>query len=130
MPTDVTPKRIQRKRTKGWRKPENTVIVDRTSRWGNPFVGYNSHAVWAFKVWLECPTSDYYTAGHIVTWLRSFREVPEEGIGLHKNTDPNLIATEMLEQLSELRGKNLACFCSLDKPCHADVLLELANKEA
>jgi hypothetical protein len=28
-----------------------------------------------------------------------------------------------------LRGKNLACWCPLDKPCHADVLLELANKE-
>ena len=30
---------------------------------------------------------------------------------------------------SELRGKNLACFCPLDKPCHADVLLDLANAE-
>lgn len=28
-----------------------------------------------------------------------------------------------------LRGKNLACWCPLDKPCHADVLLELANRE-
>lgn len=27
----------------------------------------------------------------------------------------------------ELRGKNLACWCPLDQPCHADVLLELAN---
>lgn len=31
--------------------------------------------------------------------------------------------------MSELRGKNLACYCPLDKPCHADVLLEWANKE-
>ena len=30
---------------------------------------------------------------------------------------------------AELRGKNLACFCPLDQPCHADVLLELANKD-
>lgn len=28
----------------------------------------------------------------------------------------------------EVRGKNLACFCRLDQPCHADVLLELANR--
>jgi hypothetical protein len=28
---------------------------------------------------------------------------------------------------SYLRGKNLACWCPLDQPCHADVLLELAN---
>ncbi len=29
--------------------------------------------------------------------------------------------------LSSLRGKDLACWCPLDKPCHADVLLRLAN---
>jgi hypothetical protein len=32
------------------------------------------------------------------------------------------------KDLTELRGKNLACYCKLDQPCHADVLLELANK--
>lgn len=31
--------------------------------------------------------------------------------------------------VAELRGKNLACWCSLDKPCHADVLLRMANSE-
>jgi len=29
--------------------------------------------------------------------------------------------------LSELRGKNLACWCAEDERCHADILLELAN---
>jgi len=28
----------------------------------------------------------------------------------------------------ELRGKNLACWCGLDRPCHVDVLLELVNR--
>jgi len=32
-----------------------------------------------------------------------------------------------LGHLHELRGKNLACWCAPDAPCHADVLLELAN---
>lgn len=32
------------------------------------------------------------------------------------------------DDLHELRGKNLACFCPLDQPCHADVLLDLANR--
>jgi hypothetical protein len=27
----------------------------------------------------------------------------------------------------ELRGRDLACWCRLDEPCHADVLLEVAN---
>jgi hypothetical protein len=30
--------------------------------------------------------------------------------------------------IAELRGRNLACFCKHGKPCHADVLLELANR--
>jgi hypothetical protein len=29
--------------------------------------------------------------------------------------------------LDVLRGHDLACWCPLDKPCHADVLLRLAN---
>ena len=31
------------------------------------------------------------------------------------------------KDVSELRGKNLACYCGLEQACHADVLLELAN---
>lgn len=31
--------------------------------------------------------------------------------------------------LEALKGKNLACWCPLDQPCHADVLLKLANRE-
>jgi hypothetical protein len=35
-----------------------------------------------------------------------------------------------MDKVKALRGKNLACWCALDKPCHADVLLELANGES
>lgn len=35
---------------------------------------------------------------------------------------------QLNEFLAPLRGKNLACFCPIGAPCHADVLLELANK--
>ena len=31
------PERIQRKRSKGWRLPPNTVCVSRPGKWGNPF---------------------------------------------------------------------------------------------
>jgi len=33
------------------------------------------------------------------------------------------------DKLRDLRGKDLACWCRLDQPCHADVLLELANNQ-
>lgn len=29
--------------------------------------------------------------------------------------------------VTELRGKDLACWCRLDQECHADILLKLAN---
>ncbi|MDT7935250.1 MAG: DUF4326 domain-containing protein [Sphingomonadaceae bacterium] len=38
-----------------------------------------------------------------------------------------LIDRAMAHGLRVLRCKNLACWCPLDQPCHADVLLELAN---
>jgi hypothetical protein len=39
----------------------------------------------------------------------------------------NQWATFMPDWFDDLKGKNLACWCSLDKGCHADILLELAN---
>lgn len=39
-----------------------------------------------------------------------------------------LIAIGALD-LSELRGKNLACWCRMGESCHADVLLEMANAD-
>ncbi len=83
------PIRVQRKRTKGWKMPPNTVSVCRPGKWGNPFTVENSGAV--------SPV------------LRFACEVAP------------------LLDVTPLRGKNLACFCSLDDECHADVLLELAN---
>lgn len=34
-----------------------------------------------------------------------------------------------MDRVKELHGKNLACFCPLHRPCHADTLLVLANPE-
>lgn len=38
-------------------------------------------------------------------------------------------ATRVLAAQKSLRGKNLACYCGPDNPCHADVLLEIANRD-
>ena len=85
-------KRIQRKRSKGWRMPKNTVYVGRPTKWGNMYkVGRDGTAQ-------ECV--DKYE------WCLNF--------------------TGRIYEVAELKGKNLACFCPLDQPCHADVLLRLA----
>lgn len=98
------PVRIQRKRTKGWKMPPNTVSVTRPGKWGNPFVvGKDGDAA-------EC-VALYRHEMKVRIKAPIFGESTREG-------------------LASLRGKNLACFCPLDQPCHADVLLELANGDA
>ncbi len=110
----MSPVRVQRKRAKGWRMPENTVSVCRPGRWGNPFpIGSTA--------WI--PVDD---SGH---WTKK----PHEPLTRQQTVDCFRFSTEFAIKaypgyLDELRGKNLACFCPLDQPCHADVLLELANK--
>ncbi|MFF7293192.1 DUF4326 domain-containing protein [Microbacterium sp. NPDC008134] len=93
------PERIQLSRRRGWRKPENTVVVARPSRWGNPY----SVAKWG-REWA----------------VLGFRAALEEG---------RLIRITIDDVKRELAGKNLACWCPLDQPCHADVLLAIANPE-
>jgi hypothetical protein len=106
------PERVQLKRAKGWRMPENTVKVDRTTKWGNPFVPGK-------------PAPFGPTMGQIVRDKR-------HAFVLYRSLaplNPKLVA----EARAELAGKNLACWCGKDDPyedaCHAAVLLELANKE-
>ena len=91
------PKRIQRKRTKGWRMPGNTVYVGRGSIWGNTF------------------TVEQYGRENAVQMFRDYIGHPNSPHGFEP------------EEIEQLRGKNLACWCREDQACHADVLLELAN---
>ena len=109
------PERIQRKRMKGWRMPPNTVCVDRSTRWGNPWRagGHFHEAVFGGDPWSFPPIRD---AAHAVDLYRRALMMPDRGVFV-----------EAIRQ--HLRGKNLACWCSLDQPCHADVLLDIANRE-
>lgn len=116
----MTPKRIQRKRVKGWKMPSNTKSVTRPGKWGNPFKVVKFGG--CYRVW---------SAIHgAFVGLREFGG---------KVYDPRLAAKEAVRlyreglpfstlDVSELRGYNLACFCKEGDPCHADVLLELANQ--
>ena len=107
MSEEKKPVRIQRKREKGWKLPENSVCVDRSTRWGNPF------KVWDLIDSLEGKTLD---AKGAVFLFEQAIITASPVLGFRK------------EELWKLRGKNLACFCPTNSPCHADVLLELANK--
>ena len=100
--------------------PPNSVSVTRPGKWGNPFTvkdcreaGFKgddnviaSRCVEAFKAWL---TSSYW------------RENWDGG-------ESEKARAFILENIKTLRGKNLACFCKEGEPCHADVLLQMANQ--
>lgn len=107
----MKPRRIQRRRAKGWRSPANTVYVGRPSPWGNPFVvgthGTREQCVELYKVLLSGHLMISSTSEHIAEQERVLRYVDKH--------------------YRELKGRNVSCFCPIDKPCHADVLLALAN---
>lgn len=106
----MSPQRVQRKRTKGWRMPENTLYVGRGSKWGNPYPVGSMHPSGDGETWVVL------SAENSVSMYRSHLEERLWG-------RPSLAS-----QVAELAGKNLACWCPLYQPCHADVLLELANR--
>lgn len=105
-----TPQRIQRKRTKGWKMPPNTIYVGRPTKWGNPFVVGKPGGAYSPMVKDQRHAWQLYRSVAI--------------------NNEKLIAAAR----TELRGKNLACFCPVptepyqEDCCHAAVLLELANK--
>ena len=107
----TAPARVQLSRRKGWRMPPNTVKVDRTTKWGNPFI-IGQHGTRA-----KCALWYRYLAGGGLLCL---------GYG---NIDAQKATAELVRSpaLEELRGKNLACWCPQGADCHADVLLEVAN---
>lgn len=105
------PERIQLSRRKGWRMPANTVKVDRSTKWGNPFIvgkhGTREDCVRLFRFLLAgclCITVDAECADAQRAYIKMARR-----------------------DRRHLRGKNLACWCPLTAPCHADVLLEAAR---
>lgn len=125
------PERIQRSRAKGWKKPAGAVYVGRGSAFGNPVV-CTPHG---------CDVKPCGCCPEYRCCVSVFREYITSGIeGRHSHTGSLSVALDamagyprrnkMVERLSELRGKDLMCWCPPDKPCHADVLIELANAPA
>ncbi len=104
------PSRIQLSRAKGWRMPAGAVKVDRSTIYGNPFyVGQDGDAAECVRRYRQ--------------FLMGAAVMPSTSAGRHRASGHPL----MPRLRHDLRGKPLACWCALGAPCHADVLLELAN---
>lgn len=118
------PRRIQRQRTKGYRLPLNAVYVGRPSRYGN-IVKVGECSACAYDAWHDGAHIPW-TAAQAVALFRDYAR------------------SQPRRDFAPLRGRDLACWCALCPehrgglylgttcpecaPCHADVLLELANR--
>jgi len=139
---EVAPVRVQLRRIKGWRMPENTRSVARPGPFGNPFdlssadhcwtalahgfkadpAGRRAASVWMFRQWIWC--------GKAVANAGNGIYIEKDGTSEPIAVSPPIVAPAppSVERIkAELRGRNLACWCPPDQPCHADVLLEIAN---
>lgn len=108
----MSPRRLQQQRTRGWRKPEGAVAVHRNTRFGNPYRREDMP-----------PGGDPAEDRAILVNL--FREMLDDPAIREQAGYPHpdyIRAT--------LAGKDLLCWCRPDYPCHADVLLEIANRPA
>lgn len=86
--------------------PRNTVYVGRPTEWGNPYrVGVLSEDS-LYPVSQEQAVAFY-----------------KKRLERNKAFRPDIWEYKV----KRLKGKNLACWCALDEPCHADALLELVN---
>ncbi|MBQ5949138.1 DUF4326 domain-containing protein [Massilia sp. ST3] len=113
----MKPHRVQLSRKKGWRMPENTISVARPGKWGNPF-----------SVMPDLPpgtpvdsrgSKRYVAMPSVAEAVAAYRRwVTEDPAG----------QALLAEAKTALRGHHLACWCPLDGPCHAGVLLELVNE--
>lgn len=123
------PRRLQRRRRRGWRIPDGAVYVGRPTIWGNPF--------------LVARSSDYH--GLPGSWFvrgpdGSIHHPPDDTQSAARRTAVELYGQHVLHDpaarvsaavvRAELAGRDLVCWCPAEEPCHADFLLAVANSPA
>lgn len=113
MPDELgKPIRVQRKRTKGWRMPADTIYVGRGTRYGNPYKITERPAQWyANRPW----------GRQEAVWCYELMLAS----GYRLKRDPGY--TIVRKAMEELEGKDLCCWCAIEVACHADILLKYAN---
>jgi hypothetical protein len=146
------PERIQLRRTKGWRLPEGAVTVARPTKYGNPFPIDGDWAIWTALAlgYKANPAGRRQAAVSLHRAWATGQPVdrqPFAGDGAIEYSDGSVVpmveivvgfaltaarlspapTLPPIPDFAPLRGLDLACWCPLDQPCHADVLLELAN---
>jgi len=99
--------------------PPGTLYVGRPTIWGNPFLHPDpAEAVAAYRRLIAEGGTQCFT-------------LEPGGLQFARNFHPNCLHWSypnfVREHIAQLRGFHFACWCPLDRPCHADALLDLAN---
>lgn len=124
--------RIQRRGTKGWRAPADALYVGRGSRWSNPCQQVRYPALdgteWEQEGRLGKTSGQHHAFVHpdkTVTSHLVKDATPEQAVAMFRDwlkQRPDWVEAAR----RELAGRDLVCWCRLDKACHADVLLRVA----
>lgn len=114
------PNRTQLSRAKGSKLPFRTVKVDRTTRFGNPYrigepIDMKQVRRWGWEI---SPEGRKHVCKDAAEAVAKFRHALFWDVAIH----------DFIR--NELGGKDLACWCGPDDPCHAEVLLQIANSDA
>lgn len=127
------PARIQRRRLKGWRAPAGAIYVGRGSKWGNPCTQVRMPALdgseWEREGRLGKTSGQHHGFWHPDGSITSHLvqdATREQAVAMYRDwleQCPSLAEAARLE----LAGRDLMCWCPIDQPCHADVLMEIAN---
>lgn len=131
----ATPVRLQLSRAKGFSLDAHSravnglpaVNVARPGKWGNPYAVGAADPFMPLGNWMSRERAvELYRRGV----EQGFLTVPYTVLTPEERGDGyrSFGAHAVLKVVHQLRGHNLACWCPLDgRPCHADVLLALAN---
>lgn len=99
--------------------PAGAVYVGRPTRWGNPFQVVREGDRWTV---VDDNGVDYREP---INGWRDKQSAVLKSVQLYYMDVEGELAP--YPPLSDLTGKDLACWCPLESPCHADVLLDMAN---
>jgi hypothetical protein len=148
------PERIQLRRSRGWRLPSGAVSVSRPTKWGNPFAYQTDRALarvpaavgdgpWEYEGRISAAGTrhDYFHADGRVTVCNIRYMTLAEVVETYRRaltgdyspamrmSSGRFLKVTVDDVRRELAGRDLACWCPPGEPCHADVLLAIANTE-
>lgn len=119
----MSPIRIQRRRTKGWRAPEGAKYVGRPTLYGNPF-----QVARVGKLWIVFIDAAPGVTGRNLATLHSEHDARRTAVDHFRAGLRTPGGSEQADFFAQkLHGRDLMCWCAPELPCHIDVLLPLAN---